>query len=184
MELVPTSKAWLVALSSTGLLHDGVPVDHFGVSVSGAQKWADRYRSKGLEIKKVGSDEYRELVRRSQVVHTDRQAKLPRYIGTNQPVGLSLGDVQKAPEGARAVIRYGDAFQEEIRWCEPDTGLLFFDEDCNGEGEAGLMVANLAGHVAGIGFAGYSPDTKTWWRYAREGVHGSGEHCLQILALI
>jgi hypothetical protein len=184
MELVPVSDAWLVAISSSGLLHAGIPVDHFGIPADSAQEWADKYSTKGFAIKKVAACEYSVLVRQSRDVDTDLRAKIPRYIGTNQPIDMSLDDVRNAPNGLRVVIRHGEASQKEILWCEPEFGLLLFDENCNGQGEPGLLVANLAGHAVGIGFAGHASETKTWWRYASEGYLGAGEHCLQVLAMI
>jgi len=66
MEPVPNDTVWLVAPSDTGLLSDAIPIGHFGLSEVDVLKWADEYRLKGFDTRRVNQEEYFSLIRQSK----------------------------------------------------------------------------------------------------------------------
>ena len=178
------STVWLVAISSVGMLHDAIPVGALGLSESDAQKWANERELQGLQTERVDDVRYLYLLRQSKDLSLERERDLPRYIGTNCPVEVPLAELRRTADGLRAIVRLGESDLDGVRWCEPEFVVLRFDTNCNGQSEAGLLVATLGGQVSGVGFAGYASSTKAWWRYASEAVTGSGQYCLQVLALL
>ena len=40
---------------------------------------------------------------------------LPTYIGTKKPMEVSLEDVRNSASGVKAILRYGDEFEDGVR---------------------------------------------------------------------